>query len=103
MLSLRGCIGIEAGERLQVDARVEMHISWPTGLPKWVVPVAAILGFSILTAILQSTLGGGGSGSLRYCDVATSLACQLSHPAHVDACTDTDAHSDGSGLATGSL
>jgi len=46
-----------------------------TGLPKWVVPVAAILGFSILTAILQSTLGGGGSGSL----------------------------SDGSGLATGSL
>ena len=103
MSFLRACIGIDAGEMLQLDARVEMHISWHTGLPKWVVPVAAILGFSILTAILQSTVGGGGSGSLRYCDVGTSLACQLSHPAHVDACTDTDAHSDGSGLATGSL
>jgi len=45
-----------------------------TGLPKWVLPVSLVLGFSLFTALLQSTMGGGGA-----------------------------ALSDGSGLATGSL
>jgi len=45
-----------------------------TGLPKWAVPLGLILGLSIFSAVIQSTMGGGG-GAL----------------------------SDGSGLATGSL
>lgn len=44
-----------------------------TGLPKWVVPISLILGLSIFSAVIQSTMGGGGGMS------------------------------DGSGLASGSL
>ena len=29
-----------------------------TGLPKWVLPVSLVLGFSLFTALLQSTMGG---------------------------------------------
>jgi hypothetical protein len=44
-----------------------------TGLPKWVVPISLIVGLSLLSAVVSSTVGGGGGMS------------------------------DGSGLATGSL
>jgi len=45
-----------------------------TGLPKWALPLGLILGLSIFSAVIQSTMGGGGGGM-----------------------------SDGSGLASGSL